>query len=298
MSHLATTLSLVVTNYRTWDLATKCASEARRLEPELDEVVIVDDASEEDSPAPIRGDVTLERNERRMGLVRSLDAALRRRTSDIVVVFDSDACPLTPFAQALRLAFAREPRLAVVGFRTVDRDGRTTGSAESEPGVSSLVLGQRLDGVLGPLLSFGRRRRTSVYACAMAVRMEFFRQAGGFDLALDWLDLDHDLCMKAWEQGWTVKQATDLVALHEGGGAPQSTSERVRRFHRSRWRLLSHHHRIRRPRLVANLLRARLSAEILILGMLEATAGRRRSYWREKAEGRRQILADLESGYV
>lgn len=282
------TIEIVVTNFETWDLTSRLVRRVSTLEPSQ-RVRIVDDGSTAPPPAELETEAFLERNPTRIGLVRSLDAAIRRSSADLLVVFDSDAYPVTAFREQLAAAFDEQPRLAVVGFRTTDEQGVVTGSAEPEPGAASLVLGQRLHALARRAPRAGRGR-ISVYACAMAVRRSAYLELGGFDLELDWLDLDHDLCMKAWAAGWTVRQDPELVAVHEGSGAPQSTEARVRRFYRSRWRLLRNHGRIRNPRLVRGLVLARLRLERVLLRGLAILPGSRREHWRRKLEGRHVLI--------
>lgn len=290
-------IAAIVTSYRTWPLALRAAEAISRLEPDLDEVVIVDDASGEAPPASLPEGVKVEVNPERLGLVRSLNLAFDRRAAEIVVHFDSDARPLVPFAGALREAFASDHRLAVCGFRTVDRLGSPTGSARPVPTLGSLLAGQRLSALFGRLRFREEQARLSVFACAIAVRRQFFEEAGGFHPPLEWLELDHDLCMKAWERGWTARQLPELVAEHEGGGAPQSTEERVRRWHRSRWLLLAHHGKIRHPRLVAILLHFRLRLERALLLVAAVLRPSSRARLQAKAAGRAVILEDLRKGY-
>jgi GT2 family glycosyltransferase len=283
----------VVTNFETWELTSRLVRRVAALEPD-ERVRVVDDRSTSSPPADLESAAIVERNPARWGLVRSLDAAIRRSTAELVVLFDSDACPVTAYRTRLAGAFGAEPKLAVVGFRTVDERGAATGSVEPEPGAASLVLGQRLHALARRLPRAGRGR-ISVYACAMAVRRSAYLELGGFDIGLDWLDLDHDLCMKAWAGGWTVRHDPELVAIHEGAGAPQSTEARVRRFYRSRWRLLRHHGRIRSPRLVRWLVVARLRAERAVLRGLAALPGPRREHWRRKLDGRRELIELIRS---
>lgn len=281
-------IEVLISNFETWPLAARAVRSIIAVEPSLPVLRIVDDGSRSSPPA-FDVPVLIERNDSRLGLVRSLDGALRRSQADLVLLLDSDAFPTTSFCRRLAEAFAEEERLAVVGFRTTDERGGATGSYEPSPGAASLILGQRLSGWVSRVIS-ARDPEISVYACAMAIRRKAYIELGGFDIGLDWLDLDHDLCMKAWEGGWIVRHDPELVAVHEGSGAPQSTEDRVRRFYCSRWRLLRNHGRIRSPRLVRALVLARLRVERVLLLGLTILSGSRREHWRRKLEGRRELI--------
>lgn len=280
-------VAVVVTNYRTWKLASHCVASARQVEPDLRDLFVVDDNSEEEEPANL--DAQVERNPTRIGLVRSLDGAIRRRRTDLVVVFDSDARPVTAFVDECRRAFDEDPRLGALGFGTIDESGAPTGSYEPVPSASSLVLGQRLDGLFAHWTGRVRRRPLTVFACAMAIRRKSYEQIGGFDLGLDWLDLDHDLCMSLHEAGWRVRVSETIVAVHEGGGAAQGREERVERSYKARWRLLLRHRRLRIPGVVRAIVCTRMALEWSIASLL-ALAGPHATEWSAKAKGRREML--------
>lgn len=285
-------IGVLVTNYETWELTRSCLDGILAHRDGVDRILVVDDASRQ-PPPPLDPAVEVHRNGENLGLVRSLNLGIRALGTDLVVLFDSDARPLGPFAAAVRARFAADPQLAILGFATVDAQGRPTGSSEEEPDVWSLVLGQRLNARWERL----RRKpgRLSVYTCAMVLRRSAFDALGGFDEAFDWLDLDHDLCMRAWRGDWRVEQAPDLVAFHQGAGAPQSTSERVFRFYKTRWLLLRKHGKIRHPGLVRTLILGRIRAEALLLRFLGPVLFRDRDALSDKLHGRRSLLRKARS---
>lgn len=287
-------LAVVITNYETWELTRRCLEAVERLGG-ADEVIVVDDASTTPPPETC-GLARILVNGQNQGLCSSLNRGIRACTADIVVLFDSDAFPLAEFAQPLRDAFATDPLLAAVAFSTVGTGGRPTASWEREPDVLGLVLGQRLDAIRSRLLP--RRpsnERLSIFTCAMALRKDAFLAVGGFDEAFDWLDLDHDLSLRLRRAGYRLAVRSDLLAFHEGGGAPQATSARVLRSYKNRWLLLRKHGKIRSTGLVRSLVLLRLRVEWLLL-KLGATV-RRHGSWPEKAMGRRALIRWCAENY-
>lgn len=302
----APTLGVLVSNYRTWDLTRRCLEQVAKVDGDgVDTVLVVDDASNDDGPsrpepsgsAALPEGFRLLINDHNLGLPATLNRGLEEIGTDVVVVFDSDAYPLGAFAGAVRRAFADDPRLGVLGFATVDADGRPTGSWEREPGVLSLVLGQRLYRAYLRLIDRWPPRRVTVYSCAMAVRRDAVLAVGGFDEALDWLDLDHELCIRLDRAGWTVARTDAIRAFHEGAGAPQEVSQRVLRFYKTRWRLLRKFDKIRHPRLVRALILGRLHLELWTLrlfGRLLITDPARR---RDTIEGRERVIDYCRTEY-
>ncbi|HSF44316.1 MAG TPA: glycosyltransferase [Thermoanaerobaculia bacterium] len=287
------TLGVVVTNYNTWDLVARGVEHIRAHGEGVDRVLVVDDASAAPPPKGLAAEVLV--NPENLGLVRSVNRGLRAVGTDLAVLFDSDAWPLTGFAVRLRQLFADDPRLAIVGFATVDEAGRPTASSETEPDAASLVLGQRLHALWLRLVP--DRGPQNVFTCAMALRLDAFRELGGFDEAFDWLDLDHDLCMRARRAGWRVIQAPDLVAFHRGGGTPQAASARVLRFYKTRWLLLRKLGKIRHPRLVRALVLARLRAEYALLAVAGRLLFQDRARLDDKLAGRRAVLSYCAENY-
>lgn len=282
-------IGVVITNCDTWALTFTCLDRLAPFRTALFDVVVVDDASTEPGAEPLPQGVRLLRNPERQGLVRSLNRGIRSLDTDLVVLFDSDAYPLHDFTAEVRRLFAADPRLAVAGFRTLDGEGRLTGSHEAEPDVSCLVLGQRLHACWERLAR--RDGPVCVFTCAMALRRRAFEELGGFDEGFDWLDLDVDLCMRARRAGWEVAHTPTLTAFHEGAGTPQRTSERVLRFYKNRWRLLRKFGLIHRPALVRALILGRLAGELAALHLAGPLLVRDPKARRDKLAGRRRTLA-------
>lgn len=289
-------LGVIITNYNTWELTRRCLDAIFAHGEGVDRVLVLDDASDQAPPVDFDPRVEVEVNERNLGLVKTLNRAVELVGTDLVVVFDSDAYPLTGFAGPVRSAFTADPALALAGFRTVDEAGRRTASSEPEPDVLGLVLGQRLDAWRRRLTGGGgAQARRSIYSCAMALRCTAFFQLGGFDEEFDWLDLDHDLSMRMHRSPWRLARLPEVVAFHRGSGAPQAAGERVLRHYKNRWLLLAKHGKLRHPALVRRLVLARLGLELAGLRL----AGRLffGAAAAAKVEGRRRVLSHCREHY-
>lgn len=283
------TLGVVLTCYETWDLATRCVDAVLACGVEPRDVLVVDDASSQPAPQSLSRRVRVLRNPENLGLVRSLNLGIRATDADVVAIFDSDAWPLEGFPDVVLRRFEADSRLGILGFKTVDATGRETGSHEPEPGVASLVLGQRLHALALRLVPARPGRRLCVYTCAMALRKQAFLDLGGFDEGFDWLDLDLDLCMRAHRSSWKVEHAPEVVAFHQGSGTPQAPSRRVLRFYQNRWRLLRKFSKVRWPRAVHRAVLARLRLELLALRLAGSWLVRDPARLADALEGRRTL---------
>src|SRR5690348_16231795 len=99
-------LGVVVTNYSTWDLTHECVDACLRLDANnVDALLVYDDCSTLPNPRPFDSRVRLVIAEANTGLVRAVNLAIELMKTDVVVIFDSDARPITPFANRTRHQF-------------------------------------------------------------------------------------------------------------------------------------------------------------------------------------------------
>ena len=283
-------IAVLLTNHNTWELAQQCVNACFEMDRgNFRNLLVYDDCSTVEFAGSFPQGVTLYRGKPNRGLTKSLNIAFGMISEDIVVLFDSDAYPVTPFCEAIRSMFARDAGLGLVAFRTVGRNGRTTQSMEAEPNAWGLVLGQKLSVKLRRWVA-DRSGRFIVFTCAMAVRRQAFEELNGFDEAFDWLDLDIDFSMRMRQAGWKIDVASEPRAYHEGGGTPQLTSKRVERFYRNRWYLLNKFSKIRFKSLARAFMVSRLLVELGILTVAGRFIYADRSVLLDKITGRKNCI--------
>lgn len=283
-------VGVLVLNYGTWDLALRALHAALRIEQDhVLEYVLYDDGSISPPPQGIDSRIRLIRGERNRGFGPALPVAFSAMTADIVVLFDSDACPLTPFARKVREHFERHARLGQLGFRAQDECGAQTESFFNEPSPWSLILGQALYARVGKKKP--QPDRLCVIAGCMATRIEAYRRVGGFDPQFGFLDVDADFSMRLRRDGWQIEVDPSIKAFHVGGGTPQAMRERVLHFYKSRWRLLRKHRLLTRPRLARAFILARLACELAILRLFGRLLFPDRAVRNDKILGRKALLA-------
>lgn len=283
-------LAIVLTNYNTWDLALRCVEACFHQDRgRFDSLLIYDDCSQVEFTGSFPDGARLYRGCPNRGLIKSLNVAFQLVTDDVIVLFDSDAYPTTPFCDAVRTMFEKDDDLGLVALRTIGRSGRPTESYTPEPNVWSLLLGQALHGRLGRWLD-DRSGRISVFTCAMAVRKSAFDELGGFDEQFDWLDLDHDLSMRMNRSKWKVAIVPDPRVFHEGGGTPQLTRQRVLRFYKNRWYLLNKFNRVPLKKLTKILILTRLYIEYAILRIGGPILFPDEAIRNDKVTGRRELI--------
>ena len=289
-------VGVLVLNYNTWELALRALDAAIRLESDnVAEYVLFDDGSPGPSPQEIDRRITLIRGESNRGFARALAEAFTAMKSDIVVLFDSDAYPLTPFANCVREHFERDARLGQLGFCAQDQDGSATESFFGEPTQWSLILGQALYARL-PRIAQHPSRLCVITGC-MATRMEAYSEVGGFDAEFDFLDVDVDYSMRLRRRGWKVEVDPSIRAFHVGGGTPQLLRHRVLHFYKSRWRLLRKHGLMGSPRLVRAVIVARLACEKKVLQVFGRFLFSSKEVLNDKILGRKALLSYCRTNF-
>lgn len=290
-------LAILATNYNTWDLATRCVNACFEQDADhFDNLYIYDDCS----PIPFTGTfpegVTLLRGKKNLGLTKALNVAFSAVREDIVVLFDSDAYPTTPFCMEVARLFEADPKLGLIALRTVGTGGGPSESYTTEPNLWSLLLGQALYAKFESSLA-DRSGKISVFTCAMAIRKTAFDEIGGFDENFDWLDLDHDFSMRMNRSQWNVAIAPDARIFHEGGGTPQETRHRLLRFYKTRWYLLRKFNRIAMPFVAKWLILLRLSIEYAVLKVFGKLLIKNQTRLQDKVEGRKALLQYCYANY-
>ncbi|MDR3697541.1 glycosyltransferase [Mucilaginibacter sp.] len=259
-------VGILVTNYNTWDLTSKCIENCLNYaDTFIDQFVVVDDCSTVQFENQFK-QITLIKNPANAGLAHSLNKGIFTLNTELIFIFDSDAWPLENFIIKTQQYFFSNPKIGIATFETENLSGKRSASYETEPGAISLVLGQQLYSRYQKYFT----RRTSditVYTCAMVIRKKVIEQVGGFDENYDWLELDHDICMSAKRKGWEIG-VMPLRAFHKGSGTAQEVSERVIRYYENRLKLLRKFNKYPVGKLLNTLIIIRLSFEYFAINTI------------------------------
>ena len=142
----------------------------------VEKILLIDDHSDETYDGPLDPKVQVIRNEKNLGFVKSVNVGFANLDTDLVVLFDADAYPLMDYSASILRDFINDNRFSVFWFTTYDKYNLVTGSSEEEPGILSLIIGQKMDG-------FYRRyfrknpRRDVVYSCSMVLERVHLRMS-------------------------------------------------------------------------------------------------------------------------
>jgi GT2 family glycosyltransferase len=204
------------------------------------EVVVVDDASADETPALLAGygeAIRVLRLEENVGFARACNAGAETARGELLVFLNNDVEPLPGWLSALR-GYAGAHREAVaVGAKLLYPNGTVqhAGVAFGQDGYPHhLYAGFPGD---HPAVNRARPLQAVTGACLL-VRREAFAAAGGFDAGfLNSLE-DVDLCLRLGEAGGEIHYCPEaaLVHLESASRGRQDRFERSVALYRERWR--------------------------------------------------------------
>jgi O-antigen biosynthesis protein len=234
----------VVVNFNAAVYLDSCLRALNDCEQPPNEIVVVDNASSDDSLADLAGwpRVTVEASTHNLGFAGGANRGIARTDTPIVLVLNPDVEVDPAFGGALLRIFASESTLGAAGgkLRYPDRD-----------------LLQHAGGELDRTLLTTRHRGYQesdhgqwdepatvdfVTGGAIALSREAFEQIGGFDERF-WPAYyeDVDICLRLRAASWQVRYQPELSAVHVESVTLARSLDYFRYYHRNRIRFALKH---------------------------------------------------------
>lgn len=196
-----------------------------------DEVILVDDGSEDETSAAVAATfpgVLRLRNDVPEGFSRAVNRGAEQASGDVLWLLNSDTIARPHAAEALAASFREDPELGIAGAALSYPDGSSQWSGGPFPGTVWLIaLASGLPAFLGhvplwrslkPVSGTARPSAVDwVTGAAMAVRRDVWERVGPLreDYGLYCQDLD--LCWQASKEGWNVRVLPEVRVVHAHG---------------------------------------------------------------------------------
>lgn len=261
-------LSVLVVTYNSREFIDACLSAVERTVRRCSvEVIVVDNASSDDTAAHLRGrwpSVTTIDMGRNAGFAVANNRAFAASTGRHVVLLNGDAVVEPGALDGLVEFLDEHPEAGVAAPKLCNLDGTDQGTARAFPTPAAAVWGRR-----SPLTrAFPRSRWARRYlvgrdragddafrvdwvsgACLMVPR-RVVQRVGGLDESFFMHWEDADWCRRITAAGHEVWCVPTLRVVHEEGGSRRGWPvSQVRHFHRGAYRYYCKHH-LRGPRVV------------------------------------------------
>lgn len=292
------TVGVLITNFCAWPLTEKAIGEVLRWSGNgISKIVVVDDASDAPANCPTSNKVSIHRNEKNLGYVRSVNAGMKLLHEEVILFLDCDAYPLMDLVPGMIRHFEADPKLGALGFFEVNGECKTRIAGDYEPTLMSFLAGQAFGAWL-TRRGWCMGKRFALHSCCMAVRRQAFESVGGFDEVYDFLDADTDFSMRLMDAGWRIQTDANLKCFHRGSGSPQTTAKRVLRYHRNRWLLLRKHKLARLTNICRAILWLRHAFELLVLHSIQLLKQDSNENLQDKLAGRRKLLHSVKRDYL
>ncbi|MFW5942993.1 MAG: glycosyltransferase family 2 protein, partial [Chloroflexota bacterium] len=240
-------VTLIILNWNARRLLARCLPSLLAQTYDDYRVVLVDNASTDDSLAFVRREfpqVQIIENERNRGFSAGNNAALRRLQSDVAVLVNPDLIASAEWLRELVAGLTGEERIGIAGGKLFYPGGRRlqhAGGLIRFPLAMPDYLGRDEpdEGQYDQL-----RDVEYVVGAGLAVRREVLQRIGLLDEGFFLYFEDADLCFRARRAGYRVVYAPRAEAVHEESALTGKESPAyLAWFHGSRWRFLLKHAR-------------------------------------------------------
>ena len=252
-----TRLAILIVSYNSRsDLETVLRSLTETAPTVPHEIVVVDNASTDSTPAYIRErwpGVRLIASESNLGFAQANNLGIRNTSSELVLLVNPDTIVSGSDVDRLVSVLESQPDVAVVGPRIVDGTGRAELSfgAMISPWAElrQKILVRGNDRGVSPIIAIVDRmtRRTRrvdwVSGACLLIRRQDLDQVGGFDPRFFMYAEDVDLCAAVRAQGRSVLFSAEPQVVHLRGRSGVAAPERVRQaYRRSQVAFYAKHH--------------------------------------------------------
>jgi len=216
-------VSVIIVNYRTPAL-TLLAIESALAQPETTEVIVVDNASGDDSVDQLRalGDrVVLIESKENLGFGRANNLGAERAVGDFLFLLNSDATFHAGSLARLLTHWGTLQKPGILAPAVYLPDGKTlqADAIGPFPTVARLITRKTKD--------YGTSLTPDwVSGCAMMLRREDFLAVGGFDPDIFMYYEDVLLCHAIRRRGLGIYRCLEAGVTHEGGASIESRLSR------------------------------------------------------------------------
>lgn len=301
-------VSVIVVNWNTRELLAKCLRCVQDTVQRVScEIIVIDNASSDDSVAMVRRDfpaVRLIANTENVGFARANNQGIPLAQGRYVLLLNSDAFVRPNCIDRMVAFMDAHPKAGMAGCKLLYEDGRLQPSCARFPTLlTELFTAFGLDKLFSRSKLFGRYLMTDwdyndtrpvdvIMGAFMLVRREVIQQIGMLDESFFMYSEEVDWCYRCQQAGWQVLFTPEAETVHLWGGSTGSIKvETLLRLYRARVQFFRKHY----GRLSAFLYKCILGLNALIRVGPGALYYLRKPATRQKHYAFRRLLAAIPS---
>jgi GT2 family glycosyltransferase len=251
-------LSVVIVTWNCRDFAAECLRSLETVRDIPFEVIVVDNASTDDTADMIAGlfpAVRLIRSANNLGFAKANNLGIQASVGRRVALINPDVVLLEGCVARALEVMASESSIGMLGPKMLGADGRTRRSGMSRPSLwNSLCDALVLHGVFARSRCFGGQMmahfswdvRTDVdilNGWFWLIRREALDDVGLLDEQFFMYGEDLDWCKRFRDKGWRIVFEPDAAAIHFGGGSSRAAPVRFYlEMHRANLQYWRKHH--------------------------------------------------------
>jgi len=284
-------VSVIVVNWNTRDLLTECLYSLYEATRDLYlEVIVVDNASSDGSPAMLRKrlpQVHLIENQQNAGFAHANNQGIEVSRGRYVLLLNSDTRVCPESLQKTVRFMDEHPRAGIVGGRLLNPDGTFQASYTPFPslwreflilsGLGRLLIRPNFPSCEPQTEKGAQRIRGYVEGAYLMARGEAVGQIGGLDEKIFMYAEDVDWCHRFHQAGWEIWYLPQAPIIHYGGQSSKRRQGRAEaELYRSRVYFFHKHYGKAAAFCLKGLIYVTILAKILVHGLLRyVTSGRR-----------------------
>ncbi len=236
------TVSIIIPNYNGEEVIKDCLDSVYSSDYPNFEVILVDDASKDNSFSIIRSsfpNTKILRNKRNLGFTRTVNRGIKESNGEIIVLLNMDTVVKKPWLSELVKVLISDEGVGIVGSKILDPDGKTVqhaGGIINSNGVSIHIGRGETD-----VGQYDRLREVD-YVCgaSMGFRKKLIEEIGYLDEGYSPLYYeDTDLAFRARRNGYKILYVPESVLVHaENSSTDGLTTKFYYFYHRSRIRFV------------------------------------------------------------
>lgn len=229
-------VTAVIVNYKTPDL-TKGAVRSCLTEPDVEEVIVIDNGSGDDSAdiltEEFRGQrVRVMENDDNVGFATANNKGISRARTEYVFLLNSDAFAVPGAIGILLQRLKQDPQIGIIAPQILESDGHTPQARNFGPFPDLRTIFLRDQSVLDQF------NPDWVSGVAMMARKQSMADVDGFDDRYFMYYEDVDLCRRMRQSGKKIVREPKAKVVHFGGQSRRSNFERKKLYYESQDRYL------------------------------------------------------------